>query len=802
MKQDYGCTPSCEALLLSRAEIEQKLREASDEIDIVMPENIKSHVWKYFRPIVYRGVRQNFVKCLDCDSVLAYKSKTGTASLLRHKCEGRCRDPAPESTSIHQPSTSADAMMSDNQAEILMREERKPSHNDAELLLGDVTIKEEPMFSYNDATFPEPDVSMEELDSKNDLSFKLQKHELETLIRANDPSITARDPTKYKNHMWKQFKIIYYNNIRQDFIRCMHCGVILSYKKKTGTASLVRHRCNMRAPSKSPPHGIQGSFKYSPTSSADTPTIPEQVTNRQQAMTSALVSLMPHFLANSALHGDPKLIPDTDRSQFATAQIKFAARDLLPLAFFQQPGFLEFSQKLINIGAEYGHQGIENILIPPQELAETHVEEAMGRMKEEIRAVITDNEICVCLDLWQYRQEVCLTVETFLIDDSFSLLRFNLGSRILSTLSPEQIRIATHDILSEFFHSVQFDGMKMIIRTEDTMILEAFPNASVMNCMCEMLMKVLENLLDDLPAFLKAIDGLTKHLKDKGVSSFGEILNSHQPTRFHKYFRLLKAISSFFESSDSDESIFHEYFDESLEGVVQVLDFLEPLQQCLDSLRSEGNTTLNEVYLWNKKFQQSVRVLPKNSNFVGSVKKKVSDLMKEHFIMSKYHKLALFLDPNFKNLRFLHDDEKTDVLEVVRQELETVIGSNAEDSASGGNQSMKMNEPIPGTSNSTLLNFMEFMDNSVSEEPIESEIKAYMDVRLSEPMSVLAFWKGFDQCPGLKKLARRVLNIPATSSRCRNMLSPDSIYVSEKIQNLPRDEVIPLLFLRQNTGHQ
>ncbi|XP_055678360.1 uncharacterized protein LOC129787077 [Lutzomyia longipalpis] len=798
MKQEYGCTQSCQALVLSRAELEQKLREASDEIDIVMPENIKSHVWKYFRPIVYRGVRQNFVKCLDCDNVLAYKSKTGTASLLRHKCEGRCRDPGNEAPpSMHRPSTSTGSMLPDTGPE--MMEEEQPQM-DPEGPFDDVTIKQEPIFGYNDGSFPEPDVSMEELDGKTDITFKLQKHELEALIRANDPSITARDPTKFKNHMWKQFKILYYNHIRQDFIRCMHCGVVLSYKKKTGTASLVRHRCNMRAPSKSPQHSMQAT--YSPTSSADAATEAEHA-NRQQAMTSALVSLMPHFLASSGLRGESKIIPPGDLAHFATAQIKFAARDLLPLAFFQQPGFHEFAQILLNIGAEYGHQSIESILMMPQDLAANHMQGVMERMKQEIKAVLTGNDICICLDLWQHREEMCLSVETFLIDENFILTRYNLGARILTECTSKHIHVVVQEILSEFLDSVQLDGMKMVVRMEDTVIREAFPSASVMNCMCEVLIKILDELLDEFPTFLKSIDDLSQHLVQQGAATFADLLDARHPTRWHRYFRLLKAIANFSETYDSEEDIFQEYFHEKLETIIQILDFLEPFQQCLDSLRKDGNPTINEVYLWNKKFQQSSRVLPKNGDFVGRIKGTACTLLKKHFVTSKYDKIGLFLDPNFKNMRFMHEDEKNDILDVVRQELESVMGSSGEDSSSqGAKKSIKMNlsDPVPGTSNSSFMNFMEFMDNSVSEEPIETEIKTYMDIRLTEPVDVLSFWKGFNQCPSLKKLARRVLNIPASSSRSRSILSPDSIYVSEKIQNLPKDEMIPLLFLRQNTG--
>lgn len=33
-----------------------------------------------------KGVKLNFVQCIGCSLVLVYKSRTGTASLLRHRC--------------------------------------------------------------------------------------------------------------------------------------------------------------------------------------------------------------------------------------------------------------------------------------------------------------------------------------------------------------------------------------------------------------------------------------------------------------------------------------------------------------------------------------------------------------------------------------------------------------------------------------------------------------------------------------------------------------------------------------------
>lgn len=47
-----------------------------------------THIFRFSLSFIFAlGARLNYVQCIGCSLVLVYKSRTGTASLLRHRCQ-------------------------------------------------------------------------------------------------------------------------------------------------------------------------------------------------------------------------------------------------------------------------------------------------------------------------------------------------------------------------------------------------------------------------------------------------------------------------------------------------------------------------------------------------------------------------------------------------------------------------------------------------------------------------------------------------------------------------------------------
>lgn len=77
-----------EETLLTKSEIDLKLMDINERVNFSLQSKSseKSKVWDKFDIIIYKGVLQNFARCKKCKLILVYKSKNGTASLLRHNC--------------------------------------------------------------------------------------------------------------------------------------------------------------------------------------------------------------------------------------------------------------------------------------------------------------------------------------------------------------------------------------------------------------------------------------------------------------------------------------------------------------------------------------------------------------------------------------------------------------------------------------------------------------------------------------------------------------------------------------------
>ncbi|GLG92912.1 Uncharacterized protein GBIM_00449 [Gryllus bimaculatus] len=62
--------------------------EKSNRVAFECNEKGKSELWKIFKLITVDGERQHFAWCCRCKAVITYVPRTGTGSLIRHKCTG------------------------------------------------------------------------------------------------------------------------------------------------------------------------------------------------------------------------------------------------------------------------------------------------------------------------------------------------------------------------------------------------------------------------------------------------------------------------------------------------------------------------------------------------------------------------------------------------------------------------------------------------------------------------------------------------------------------------------------------
>lgn len=73
--------------------------------------------------------------------------------------------------------------------------------------------------------------------------MKYNKADIITLIESNDPLVEFAEPhqTARSSPFWSSFKQVFYNQVKQDLIRCNFCKSILIHKSTHGTKVMSTH---------------------------------------------------------------------------------------------------------------------------------------------------------------------------------------------------------------------------------------------------------------------------------------------------------------------------------------------------------------------------------------------------------------------------------------------------------------------------------------------------------------------------------------------------------------------------------
>lgn len=748
---------------LSKTELEKKLEMKDVNLTSVYPTKIKSDVWCMFRIAVYKGVKQHFVTCIECNAVLAYKSKTGNASLLRHKCYKK-----PENIVLKKYLDASKMKISS-----VMSYDIDSTDSD------DVVIKIEPNMEI-DTNLPEYTIEEDGLSAAHqeiildsyshqnillseETELQLSKVEIEAKLQSHDRDITSRGPDKSKNALWKKFKIIYYKGIKQGYAVCIECKTILSYKKKTGCASLLRHKCNKK----------------------------KLCENKDVFV---LQSLQPSSSSGNHFESHKPIISNEQITTIGRSQAYFVYKDLRPIDMFDDEKFRNFMQTMLSIGANFGTQNINTIISHG-----TNVRSILTNMSEEIKDLMkikfSENKHAFTFDIWSNGNVKFLTVFSYFINEFIELKKYYLGTRIMYKSTVLEINTIVINILQEYVDN-PVDLIKnsiLVIEKTQTNISNAFRDATKSFCACEMISIIIEKTLEakheKLVSIFDAIETLQQF--DYITIPTENILS----TKFEIKIALLNYLYNNFNEL---EKVFEENLSDFVINNIEVgdikdlLKLLNPFQQCLESLSADESTTLNEVYLWKKKLIKHCQKCEEDTTFTKFFKAELLQLLTDEMIIDELHKVAVFLDPNFKNLKFLTEEERLETIEIVK---ELINKQSINERTTDG-------EPLVKKQKTKVNNaFLEFMDCSnlgTDEEDVQLDIKGYMDFRLSEPTTVLKFWRKEIMSSPLKLVVRSVLNIPACSAGAKQKYSNEGKIFREKRVLIKASDVDNVLFMHFN----
>lgn len=741
-----------------KEELAKKLAEKDPSVYLVKPEkSSKSCAWSAdcFSLIFNNNVKENYVFCQLCSNLITYNSVHGTGSLLRHHCYkkvmcAQVKDASAAGKKIQFTSPSKGA-------------KRPLSKADGDDPLADILLNTPDSLKFQ----------MKFRDNNR------QKKDIEELILKGDPSIDMRPPANIKSEVWSNgnFKIVYQYGNKLDFVMCLYCQSLITYKSKTGTASLLRHSCmkklnsSIKSEMKLPAQDEQlHEIVTLPLSEADA-----AEDNDMTATSADNVSFEQDSEQEQYLTGE---FPDEFKEEAIKLFQYFSYKDMQPTNLSQKKGLISFSQYLVNLGAEYGKINIETILEGRAAAATPLGDNFMNILQKMLKSKFEDHKMALSCDYWHdpNRKLNFLTLYAHYISDMFEMKRANLGTvsftEEFAMIDYKQLILS---ILESYFPNeadVEAFLSKTTIVTFDE-VLDCLKSHATINCACLTLNRIVQRLIEE--------------------SGFRELIPSEVLA--------LENWSSIWEYLDMLE-------DNSKSAAINEFKrMLDPFTQALKSLSSDAKPTINEVYIFRKKIEDHFKNAQHFSN--NKIRNLALSLVREHFTMTNLHKIAVFLDPRFKSLKIMNHEDKANVLNMINKMISSedsdnnvmTFGEENEYKRNSAQQSNKTNSSVVAGDNADSSKYLiEYMDIVEERDETHDEVELYMNLKFNDIYStnILEFWEARYDLPHLRQLAREILCIPASGVVSEKIFTEDANLFAKRRLNMEIENIKQTLYIHEN----
>lgn len=595
---------------------------------------------------------------------------------------------------------------------------------------------------------------------------------------------------------WDRFEIVYYRNHRQNFAKCLQCSSIVSYKKTTGTASLIRHKCKNQSQqvkmdstkadnikmeslasllviSNPPPLTPAPAFSPQPQSSSS-PSVSVSSTSTSNKTSQAQPTSL---IRSSYTRPDNQAYNNVERF-LINAQIQWLSQSLISTEILGDSTYLSFLQNLINFGADYGKQKVTNF-INRNAICHEMIPQKCKIVQSELMSALKDTEFSISYCTWSnVKDEKYVTVFVYYFNNNFEYKNAILGTR-------KCIESETFEIVKEITKMYQSssENLKCVTDEDDVEEFDTYP------CMISQISKMILTALnasDDNKNFFKIIfQKAHEVLKIHPKRNFEESSDDEKLKMFYELYEISK------ESEPPANSVIKKF--------INLLGILFSAISSLTEVNEDGThcVTANRIYLWCKKFLKFYSEFSSEDKLMNNIAATLLKLIKENFTDSIYelYQIAVFLNPNFKSLKFLTLIERNVLLDIVKKNLQKLMSEDQE-------QAQPVAKKLKISKNQTHHNetFLEFMDITMEslDDQVNSEIQCYMGFKLENPVDILEFWRTTDCFPYLKKLARNYLNLPSCTfhGNCCFLSAGNEFY--QKCRHLPADDIENLTFLHQN----
>lgn len=494
-----------------------------------------------------------------------------------------------------------------------------------------------------------------------------------------------------------------------------------------------------------------------------------------------------------------------DKDRLMQSFVQFVTKDIRPYQAVEGEGMLDLLNTIWNLGARYGAATKEEIIevLPSAVTVSRHVRKSAKEKKTEManrlsNAFASSLFIAVTSDIWQddHKHISYLAITVHYHDTNMNLCDQLIAMPPMETGRKKDaafIKQMTEQFLE--LRGIPFDKKKLIFVTDrGSNIKKALQEFTRLNCFPHFINNSVRESckIDVIQTVLDACSKLVRFIKISGLNNEFEIsIKSAVKTRFNSVLTMVESILLNWDKLNSlllRENEFHRL--ENIEFVVleQLKSFLTPFKYWSNFCETTLSPSLCHVWIAIDSIIKHCTVKDDDDHLVAIMKVKALCYIEEKFVLHKFHRIATFLNPNYKSLRFssqtLYDLTVSDTRNLMEQiPIEPSSSRRASTSSTSTLESAI----------SSYLNQSDEVD----------EVERYIRLtHFADTSKNPALWwfEHKSEFPVLSKIGIAIHAVPASSTSSERAFSDSGSVLTERRVNLKPESVEDILILRSDSN--
>lgn len=516
-----------------------------------------------------------------------------------------------------------------------------------------------------------------------------------------------------------------------------------------------------------------------------------------------------------------KAIGSEDKKKLCLYTVAASVKDTRPFSFTEHDGVLELLHGIWNMGARIGAVTKDELqkALPSGTTVSRNINKLSFECKETLKKSLktqieqSNSLIAFTTDIWQDKFKrmsyLCLTAHYFdftkqkLVDLLLALQPMEAGKKKDNMYVRELIMKILND-----YEISQYSTKFIFVSDRGGNIRVALREFIRLNCFPHFLHSTVKNACE-IESVAKVIDScasLVKYFKFNGLNNLLEVtLKSAIKTRFNYAIIMMESIHSQFDAierilRERNELIRLRNIDKQC--LATLINFLNTFLNASKLTESNYKSTLCYVWIGICEITSMCKPRVDDTTYVKALKVKCLNYIETKFVLNKYHRIASFLNPNYKSLIFSSEsmriktiEETKEMLNEFPRETSSVSLSSVESSSTPSLSNVSSSSSLSNdTERSFLSNYYNRSKNDLDEMDSYISLKWVPDTQLD----LFDWWVARKNIfPQLSQMALQVHSIPASSLQSERHFSRCGITMNDRRSRMNPNTLESLLILNQ-----